>query len=350
MQLPCGTFNINYSQDMALFRTPLQWVAVIAILVFLSLLPFFAGSFLLSFLIITGITIISVTGLSILTGYTGQISIGHSGFMGIGAYASALLSVKIGMPFWFAMPCGALFTSLVGLFFGIPSLRVKGLYLALITIACQFIIVFIINHATGLTGGTSGLPVPSPRIGGLIFDNDRSYYFIVLAITILMVLLAKNLVRTKVGRAFVAIRDNEFAAEAMGINPFLYKLLAFFIASFYAGVAGSIWAHYILHLTPEHISISDSIWFLGMIIVGGMGSITGSVLGVVFLKLLEVGVTIASPAVARAFPIIADQSYASLGQIVFGLVIVLFLIFEPRGLIYRLELLKAYYRMYPFSR
>ncbi len=349
MGLPCGTFQENYAQDMAIFRTRLQWAMLFAFLAFLFTCPLFFSDRILTVLTIIGITIISVHGLSILTGYCGQISIGHVGFMAVGAYTSGVLCAKLGWSFWAALPCAALAAGMVGILFGLPSLKIKGFYLIMATIAAHFIIMWVILQLYNVTGGGDGLAVPRPEIGGLVLKSKSSYFYLVMIIACLATFLAKNIVRTRAGRAFVAIRDNDLAAEVMGVNLWSYKLLAFFIGCTFAGVAGSLLVHYYAFACVTQFPFMDSVWYLGMLIVGGMGSTTGAIFGAVFLKLLDEMVTIVGPIFAAIFPAVAAQAAASLGLIMRGLVIIIFLIFEPRGLAHRWELIKAYYRRWPFS-
>ena len=346
MGLPCGTFQENYAQDMAIFRTKAQWVMLFAFLIFLFTCPLFFSDRILTILTIIGITIISVHGLNILTGYCGQISIGHAGFMAVGAYASGVLTAKLGLPFWAALPCAALAAGMVGIMFGLPSLKIKGFYLIMATIAAHFIIIWFILQLRSVTGGGDGMAVPRPEIGGLVLKSKASYFYLVMIIACLATFLAKNIVRTRAGRAFIAIRDNDLAAEVMGINLWAYKLLAFFIGCVFAGVAGSLLVHYFAFASPTQFPFMDSVWYLGMLIIGGMGSTAGIIFGVVFLRLLDELVTIVGPILSA---VVAPQAAASLGLIMRGLVIILFLIFEPRGLAHRWELIKAYYRLWPFS-
>jgi len=346
MGLPCGTFSQNYAQDMAIFRTRWQWITLAGLLVFLFACPLFFSDRILTIMTIIGITIISVHGLNILTGYCGQISIGHAGFMAVGAYTSGILTAKMGWPFWVALPCAALAAGLAGLIFGLPSLKIKGFYLIMATIAAQFIIVWLIIQLRGITGGPDGLAVPRPAIGGFVFKSKSSYFYLVMIVACLATFLAQNIVRTRVGRAFVAIRDNDLAAEVMGINLWRYKLVAFFIGCVYAGVAGSLLVHYFAFASLDHFPFMNSVWYLGMLIVGGMGSIPGAIFGAVSLKLLDELVTIAGPVLSS---VVAAQAAASLALISRGVVIMLFLIFEPRGLAHRWERIRAYYRLWPFS-
>ncbi len=334
---------------MAIFRTRLDWGMLFAFLIFLFTCPLFFSDRILTIMTIIGITIISVHGLNILNGYCGQISIGHAGFMAVGAYTSAILTAKLGWSFWAALPCAALAAGIAGLIFGLPSLKIKGFYLIMATIAAHFIIMWVIYQLYDLTGGADGLAVPRPEIGGIVFKSKSSYFYLVMIITCLATFLAQNIARTRVGRAFVAIRDNDLAAEVMGINLWGYKLLAFFIGCVYAGVAGSLLVHYIAFACVDQFPFMDSVWYLGMLIVGGEGSIAGAIFGAVSLKLLDELVTIVGPMLAAIFPAVAAQAAASLGLIARGLVIILFLIFEPRGLVHRWEIIKAYFKLWPFS-
>jgi branched-chain amino acid transport system permease protein len=346
MDLPCGTFSENYAEDMAILRTKAHWVLLFAFLIFLFTCPLFFSDRMLTILTIIGITIISVLGLSILTGYCGQISLGHAGFMAVGAYTSGVLCAKLGWSFWAALPCAALAAGLVGLVFGLPSLKIKGFYLVMATIAAQFIIVWVIIQLRSITGGADGLAVPRPAIGNFVFRSKSSYFYLVMIIACLATFLALNIIRTRAGRAFVAVRDNDVAAEVMGINLWTYKLMAFFIGCVYAGVAGSLLVHYVAFATLDQFPFMNSVWYLGMLIVGGMGSITGAIFGAVSLKFLDELVIIAGPILSA---VVAAQAAASLSLIMRGLVIIIFLIFEPRGLVHRWEMIKTYFRLWPFS-
>jgi branched-chain amino acid transport system permease protein len=346
MSLPSGTFSQSYAQDMAIVRTKAQWVMLFAFLIFLFTCPLYFSDRILTIMTIIGITIISVHGLNILNGYCGQISIGHVAFMAVGGYTSAVLCAKLGWPFWAALPCAALMAGMVGLLFGLPSLRVKGFYLIMATIAAHFIIIWVIIQLRNVTGGADGMAVPRPEIGGFVFKSKASYFYLVMIIACLATFLAQNIVRTRAGRAFIAIRDNDLAAEVMGVNLWTYKLLAFFIGCVFAGVAGSLLVHYFAFASPTQFPFMDSVWYLGMLIVGGEGSIAGAIFGAVFLKLLDELVTIVGPILSA---VVAAQAAASLGLIMRGLVIILFLIFEPRGLVHRWEMIKAYFKLWPFS-
>jgi branched-chain amino acid transport system permease protein len=349
MGLRFGTFRESYAQDMAIFRTRLDWGMLFTFIIFLFACPLFSSDRILTIMTMIGIAIISVHGLNILTGYCGQISIGHAGFMAVGAYTSAILTAKLGWPFWAALPSAALAAGMAGLIFGLPSLKIKGFYLIMATIAAHFIIVWFIFQLYGLTGGADGLAVPRPEIAGIVFKSKRSYFYLVMVTACLATFTAQNIARTRAGRAFVAIRDNDLAAEVMGINLWSYKLQAFFIGCVYAGVAGALLVYYYAFASADLFPFMDSVWYLGMLIVGGMGSTAGAIFGAVSLKLLDELVTILGPMLAAIFPAVAAQAAASLGLIARGLVIIVFLIFEPRGLAHRWGMIKAYFRLWPFS-
>ena len=347
--LPCGTRNYSYAEDMAIVRTKTQWVLLICFLILLFASPLYFGNYWLGIANLIGITIVAATGLNILVGYCGQLSIGHMGFMAVGAYTSAILSGKLGIPFLAAMVCAGLIAGAIGLIFGMPSVRVKGFYLAITSIAAQFIIIWVIQHWTALTGGFNGISVPYASIGGLVFDTEGKQFYLIMVIVVICIFLARNISRTRVGRAFIAIRDNDLAAEVMGVNLFYYKLLAFFIGCFLAGIAGSLLAHWTGSISTDNFSFMNSILYVGMIIIGGLGTTLGPILGVTLIQLLQVGVTKLTPALQTAFPAMPSGFATGIAPMLFGLVIILFLIFEPRGLAHRWNLFKASYRLWPFS-
>jgi len=349
MNLPCGTRNYDYARDMAILRTRTHWALFVALLVVVFTAPLYLSNYWLGVANLIGITIIAAIGLNILIGYCGQLSIGHAGFMAVGAYTTAVLTNKLGFPFLAGLICSGFSAGLIGLIFGIPSVRVKGFYLAITTIAAQFIIIWIINHWSSVTGGFVGISVPYASIGGIEFKDDASQFYLITSITAVCILFAKNLARGRIGRAFIAVRDNDLAAEVMGINLLYYKLLAFFIGCFLAGIAGSLFAHWTGFLNAENFTLTDSILYIGMVIVGGLGTTIGPILGVVLIRLLQQGIMYISPLLESTFPVIPAGFTSGIGPMVFGLVIVLFLILEPRGLAHRWTLFKAAYRLWPFS-
>ena len=350
MDLPTGIRSYNYAQDMALFRTRSSWIWFGVLLAFLFTAPLYWGNYWLGVVNLIGITIIAALGLNILTGYCGQLSIGHAGFIAVGAYTSAVLTNRFELPFLVGLFAGGFSAGLVGVIFGLPSLRLKGFYLAISTIAAQFIIIWVINHWNSVTGGFDGITVPYASIGGLVFRSEASQFYLIMIITIIVVFLTNNLTKTRAGRAFVAIRDNDLAARAMGINLFRYKLLAFFIGCFLAGIAGSLLAHWIGSLNAEQFTLTQSILYVGIIIIGGLGTTLGPILGVIFLRLLQEMLTVELiPSLERTFTSMPAGFATGLTPLIFGLVIILFLVLEPRGLNHRWAVVRSAIRLWPFS-
>ena len=350
-----GIFHESYKEDMGIFQTRFIKFWMAALFIFLAVFPWINAPFnkmfntnMIYIMNLIGIYIIGAHGLNILTGFTGQISLGHGAFMGVGAYASAIFTLKAGLPFWVALPLAGLVTALVGMVFGIPSLRLKGLYLAIATMAAQFIIEYAMRNWTGLTGGSAGMVVDSPSFFGFALDTDRRYYYLVYTIVIAATLYTKNITRTRPGRAFVAIRDRYLAAEVIGVNVWLYRILSFGISSFMVGIAGSLWAHYVLVVNDEAFGIWLSVQYLAMIIIGGMGSVLGAIYGAVFMTMLPILLRIPEHALTKIYPGVF-AIFQSLTEGVFGLIIILFLIFEPDGLAARWQTVKNYWKLWPFS-
>jgi branched-chain amino acid transport system permease protein len=334
---------------MAIVRTRTHWALLIGLLIIIFTMPLYFSNYWLGVFNLIGITLIAAVGLNILVGYCGQLSIGHAGFIAVGAYTAAILTNRLEMPFLVGLIGAGLVSGFIGIIFGLPSVRVKGFYLAITTIAAQFIIVWVINHWS-LTGGFNGIKVPYASIGGLVFRSESSQFYLIIIIAALCVFFAKNLARTKVGRAFIAIRDNDLAAEVMGVNLLYYKLLAFFIGCFFAGIAGALLAHWIGFLNAEQFSFTESILYVGMIIIGGLGTTIGPILGVVFIRVLQQVLTVnLVPFLENTFTMLPAGFATGVTPMLFGLVIVLFLILEPRGLAHRWGLFKSAYRLWPFS-
>jgi branched-chain amino acid transport system permease protein len=347
---PSGEFDTSYARDMATIRRPWQWAVLLAFILALYALPLYGSQSLVSLVNRIGITIITVQGLNLLTGYTGQISLGQAAFMTAGGYISALLVNNLGWSFFAALPAAAVGAGTVGLFFGLPSLRVKGFYLVMATLAAQFIIPWFTRNAfPDLLGGAQGLNVKVPVLFGFEFNSPQRYLCITLTVLLFSTPLAYNASRSRLGRAFVAIRDNDLAAELLGVNLFAYRLQAFFLAAAYAGLAGSLAAHNIRHLNSETFNLSDSVIFLGMLVVGGLGSNLGPILGAIVVELLIEGATLFGPFFIALFPSTAAGAVQALRPLFFGIALTLFLIFEPRGLAHRWYLFKAAWRLRPFS-
>jgi branched-chain amino acid transport system permease protein len=348
---PTGDFRTSYRADTTIFPTRLSLWFCIAGVVIVALAPFYADRYWLDLLVRIGYLGIAALGLNILVGFTGQISIGHAAFFGVGAFASAFLTEQ-GIPVALAIPLAGLWTTAVGLLFGLPAARLKGLYLAIATLAAQFILEDFFARARWFTGGVAGRLTEPLTLFGVRFDSNETYLWIVLAYVVVMYVMAANLMRTRDGRALVAVRDHYLSAELMGINLTRYRVLAFGISAFYAGIGGALYAHYLLFVSVEAFNILFSIEFLGMIIIGGLGSVMGSLMGTAFMVMLPEVVQWIVGALRGG---LIDRSLGLAGGIAFlremaiGATIILFLVFEPDGLAHRWKQIKAYWKLWPFS-
>lgn len=340
-----GTFKETYTADAVLFdsRTQRVWLAVTVAL--LLLFPFVASDYWLYLACLVSINVASATGLNILTGYTGLVSLGQAAFMGLGAYTVAIMQAQWETPFWLNLLGGGFVAMLGGIVVGIPSLRVKGLYLAIATIAASFIAHFLFANMA-LTGGTGGLSMKPASLFGTPLDTSFRLYWLVVPVTVLMLLGAANLFRTRIGRAFIAIRDRDISAEVLGIPLLRYKLLSFGLSSFYAGVAGGMWAYFFRVVTPESFPLLMSIFFLAAIIVGGMGSILGGVLGAVFMTMVPELLKLFFDLLPNSSELVVFLS--PVRTVVFGLLIIVFLVFEPHGLAEMWRRIRRFFHLWPF--
>jgi len=348
-----GVFKTSYAADMALYPLPIaKWSVAGLAVIFVILVPLVVHEYYLSILNLIFIAIVGALGLNILVGYTGQISIGHAAFMSVGAYTAANLAVRLGLPFWITLPAGGLMAALIGVVVGTPSLRIKGLYLAIATLAGQLIIEWTINHVPAISGGAqASIQVDRPSLFGVSFSTHRQLYFFLLFFAVLAIVATLNLVRSRLGRAFVAVRDHDIAAEIIGINIHRYKLLAFAISSFYAGVCGVLYTYYFGIANYEQFQLIVSIDYLAMIIIGGLGSVLGSVFGAIFVTLLPIAIRIFMEDVGALFFTEAEMAniISGLRLGVFGALIIFFLIVEPEGLNRLWRNIRTYFRVWPFS-
>ncbi len=467
---PAGVFDTTYEHDMSIDRTRRDKLWKNLAFLALLLLPLLSVSGPLGLKLVSdqyigliarvSIFVIAVQGLNLLVGYTGQMSLGHAAFMAIGAYGSAVLARELGFSFWTALPASALLTGLIGLLFGLPSLRVKGFYLAMATLAAQFIIPWVLRYPMeDWTGGTRPLSVPAPMIGpflpyadttindgrslafeagdpyfvdvitvrlldvggayprielvnpggdivprgdvnmtvredvagnvtglsyiaskageyrvtivssdasasfeahisrrkALSFASDIAMYYIIVPLAVLLMLLARNIIRTRTGRAFISVRDNDLAAELLGINVFTYKLRAFFLSAVYAGIAGCLLAFERNSLALDMFQLDVSIEMLAMLIIGGAGYPLGAMFGVAFIRLLqEAAIPMLRPWLAdwlpQVFPFIdAVNITSAINPILFGGALIIFLVLEPRGIAHRWEVFKVAWKIRPYS-
>src|SRR5881398_1207980 len=349
----CGVLKTSYEADMALYPLPIaRWTVAVLAVIFFLLIPLTLHEYYLSLANFVWIAIIGALGLNILVGYTGQVSIGHGAFMSVGAYTAANFATRLDAPWPVTLLAGGLMAALVGAIVGIPSLRIKGLYLAIATLAGQLIIEWTINHVTFISGGVqASIEVPRPRIGPYVLAGQRAMYYFLLCFVVIAIVGTMNLVRSRVGRAFIAIRDQDIAAEIIGINIFRYKLLAFAISSFYAGVTGVLYTYYLGIANYEQFQITVSIDYLAMVIIGGLGSILGSILGAIFVTLLPILTRWFLEDYGWLFFSQADllNAIPNLRLIMFGGLIIFFLVVEPEGLSRLWRNIRNYFRVWPFS-
>ena len=273
--------------------------------------------YVLRILIMSGIFVMLTLSLNLVTGFTGQFCLGWAAFYGIGAYTSALLTMKAGLSFWLAMPLGGFMAALFGLLLGLPTMRLKEIYLAITTLGFGEIIRLIMLNWTDLTRGSMGLPgIPAPSILSYEFSSNQSYYYFILALVLITVAAMRRLIDSRTGRALIAIREDELAAKSMGIDVTAYKMLAFAVGAFFAGLAGSFYAHYTSFIDPHTFSFTESIAILAMAVLGGLGSINGSILGAVILTVV--------PELLRGI--------AEYRLIVFGLIMMAVMLLRPQGI------------------
>ncbi|MDH3735273.1 MAG: branched-chain amino acid ABC transporter permease [Gemmatimonadota bacterium] len=348
MALDCGVFHTTYRSDMALRRTPVERGRMGLFILLLLVFPFLASPYWLNLANQIAIATIGAIGLNILVGYTGQVSLGQGAFMAVGAYGTGLLTLRFGLPWGVSIVGGCLMTAAIGTFFGLPSLRLKGLYLAIATLAAQEIIEWVVTHWTALTGGTEALVLPAPQMFGLRLNSDFNFYWVATGLALLTALFTANLFRSRIGRSFVAVRDQDIAASVIGVNIFRTKLLAFATSSFFVGLAGGLIAYYRNIVTWERFTLETSIFYLAMIIVGGLGTIRGSFFGAALITLLPAAITNLGRALQESAPGVAVQ-LPNIQQAAFGLVIILFLIFEPEGLSKLWGNVKDYFHVWPFA-
>jgi branched-chain amino acid transport system permease protein len=301
-------------------------LSFLAVLTVLLLIPLVASPYQIYVVNTILVACIGAVGLNLLTGFTGQISIGHGAFLGIGAFASALLVARAGAPLWLSVPAAGALTALVGLVFGLPSVRIKGLYLAIATLAAQIIIQWLLSRP--MLAGSGSIAAPRPDI----LHDDRAYYVVVLSVAMVGVLFARNLMRSRMGRAMVAVRDREIAASVIGIDVSRMKLVAFGLSSLYAGVAGALLGHLVRGVNYEQFQLELSVQYLAMIVIGGLGSVRGSILGAIFITLLPIALRSAMSPVESVFSGSASQLLSSTQLFLFGLVIVVCMLLEPSGL------------------
>ena len=360
--LPCSVYHEDYRQDHAWWQT--RFVKAKMLLLFLLLfvaIPLVADAYWISVCNQIGYTTLGALGVQLLIGYCGQLTLGHAAFLAVGAYTSTLLILEFPWPkflmdWGIAYPISIFVAAVVAgiwsVLFGLPSARVKGFYLILTTMAAQFITVdFVITQYVSQIGGRGqafSLPPGTIKAGPWVIDSDLKIYFMMLVLVIVCVIGLANLLRSRVGRAWVAIRDNDISAEVMGINIVKYKLLAFFVAGFIGGIAGAFWISNLAAISPEHFPWFWSLWLVGVILIGGAGSIHGAIFGSIFMLVVMEVLQLAVIPLADTYPKLL-MDFLFIKESAFGLAICAFLIFEPKGLAYRWWQIKNYFNLWPFS-
>jgi branched-chain amino acid transport system permease protein len=346
MATATGIHHRTYRAELRLRHTRAEWARFGLVVVLLLVTPYLLSTYWLGIANSILIAVVGAVGLNILVGFTGQISLGQGGFLAVGAYTSAIVSTRAGLPIPLAVLAAVLVTALVGALFGLPALRLKGLYLAIATLASQEIIMFVVRRWGFLTEDKGYIEVPRlPFIERETFEVQ--WYWILLPITFVGVLMARNLFRTGLGRSFMAVRDQDIAAEAIGVNITRAKVTAFAVSSGFVGLSGALSAYYTETVTWERFTLDISVLYLAMIIVGGLGSIAGSVYGAVFMMLLPALLTEVGDKVRDIAPVVSEQLPA-IKNAIFGIAIITFLLIEPRGLDRIWSRIKDYVRFWPF--
>lgn len=344
----------DYYEDVQFFTSGVVFFWFMVLMAFLALFPFLVKNYYVYVANYIAINIIVVIGLNILVGYTGQISLGHAGFFAIGAYGTIIFMTKAHFPFLIALPLAGIFAALFGFLLGIPALRLEGPYLAIATLGFGLTITQVIGRIE-FFGGRHGLHAPELVIGPWNLNSDRDFYYLLIVITVLLTLIARNLIKTKVGRAFIAIRDADIAAETMGVNLVFYKTLAFAVSAFYAGIAGGLYAFVLRFIEPEIFTLLMSIMFLAMVVVGGLGSIMGSIAGASLLSWMDLQLRniLSIPYVGEWLEAMSKSYFSITGVsniqfIVFGLIMILIILFEPLGIYGIWIRTKIYWKTWPF--
>ena len=359
-------FKTEYGQDLGLFRDHVQRNWYVVLFALALVLPVIVPAYLVD---ISLVYIYGLCGLSlmVLAGYTGLVSLGHAAFLGIGAYAHVYFLQDLHLPWIVAMVLAAVLTAAVGMVVGVPALRMTGVYLTIATLAFALIIQEVFARWDKVTGGLKGKPVEKPALFGISFASDQSFYYLCLAALIAALWVTANLLRSPTGRAWVAIRDSEIAAQSMGVHLAKYKTMAFAYSAGLMGVAGALFAHKIGFLAPDIFSVLLSIQFLLMVVVGGLGSLHGAVFGAVFVAMLPVGISQArdllpawlSQPVSVFSKGAGDAVFAAVDRFVkqpglepgvFGLILVLMILFEPLGIYGRWVKIKVYFSLFPLYK
>lgn len=347
MAFAIGYFKTSYSADLAVVETRSRWVCLILLMVAAAIFPFIASAFLLDIANQIFLAFIGAIALMLLTGYAGLISLGHAGLIAAGAFTTAILFKEVHAPIYVTLPASGLVGALLGVIIGLPSLRLKGLYLALSTLALHFIVIYLGAEYESSRSYATGVLIDSPSLGPLLIEDPRIWYFLLFIVDVLLIIFAINIVRTRTGRAWIAIRDRDVAAEALGIKLARAKLSAFVTCSVITSIAGCLFAYYRGFVSVEAFNLFMSIEYIAMIIIGGIGTILGAVFGTIFVVVLPYAIDwfvdfFQVP--ARFTTYIFALKFAA-----FGLIMIIFLVLEPNGLVGIWKRIRDYFILWPFK-
>lgn len=347
-----GYYKVSYAGDLALIDTPYRWLFLALAATLLLVAPLLLDAYMTYVINLTFIAIMGALALNLLTGYAGQISLGHAAFLAVGGFVSYYFA-KLGLPFIPVVLLTMAIGAVLGAVVGAPALRLRGLYLVLATVGFHYIVIFFANAYQ--TSGSdwlmnlTGMLMPTPDLGFVKLDSKLSWYYFLLFVLIATTYYCVNLVRTRPGRAWIAVRDRDITASALGINVAYYKLLAFIVSSALACMTGSLLVYVVGSVSAENYTLTISITYLAMVVIGGAGSIAGAYLGAVFVTLLPYGITAVFENLGVSSQI--QMTYLVPSQVVvFGIVMILFLIFEPRGLVGIWNRVRAYFELWPLRQ
>jgi branched-chain amino acid transport system permease protein len=337
-------FKTSYDQDINLLRKTGEYIRVTLVVGLMLAAPLFLDVYYLGELGLLLVYVIAGIGLMILTGFTGQVSFGHAAFLSIGAYSHSIL-MTTGLPFSVSALLTVILTGIVGMLLGRSASKMHGFYLAVATLAFLIIVETIIGEWTDLTGGYAGYAVPELQIFGFYLYEVWQQYYLYLGFALFVIWGTANLLRSPTGRSFLAVRDSELSARSLGVNVEWVKIQSFGISAAITGLAGVLMAHYLAYLAPETFGVLESLKLLLMIVVGGLGSITGAIFGAIFVSLLPVAISI----LRDLLPGVVSQQ-AGLEPMLFGLIIVIFVVFEPEGINGRWKKLLHFFETFPYYR
>ena len=340
-------YAVTYREQIEIFRSDAAKIWLTILYLLMLIFPFVMDTYFIYLANLVAIFVIGALGLNLLTGNGGLISLGHAGFVAIGAYTSGYLVSQHGFPFLVSLPISALIAGLFGMIIGLPALRLKGLYLAMITMGFVFVVEYLIDELSFITGAEEGLMAGPIVIGSITLETDFSLYFLIMPVTILLCYFTRNLIRTPFGRALMSIRDRDIAAEVPGVNLGKYKVQAFALSGIYAGIAGAIYGHYVQMISPEYFGILMSIEYVVIIIIGGLGNVLGTILGAIFVTLVPEGLRLFGDLTRTSLPIFSER-FGDFKEGIFGLLMIFFIIFEPAGLSGIWRKIKIYWKSWPF--